>query len=518
MTRTNHQEHVRGIYKTGLGENLMRNFAWRDLPNVDRTVTHFASRVNFFYEDMDAMMVRSRQLQDELAAGAAWNQKPSGLPGLGTEGSWADLGFEDGKLDDALVARIVACEWVQNNTMKWSTWIPALCEPGTIPNPEMTSCLGCSAGNFCPDYRLDEVLCPEGHFCPVNSSEPRQCDRGRTSERGSASESYCQCSASSVWISNMCRPVVEFVLPVIVLPICVALILLRVGLLLVTARREDQKYIIDRDELDFGSSPQRFINHLGSGPAGRSVVYMATYRERKVAVKVMATPLGKDSPPLHPLGVRDRIDLDEPVACPPGLEREVSSALSTGRVSKESGPKVFSRRKAENVASVRLRNRQFLQEFRRTVQNWCRLPHTHLTVCHGICLQEDKVMIVMELMAYGSLCDILRNSTISMSEEMAIGFLTDITKGMMCLHSSKPQPTLHRCLSSTNVLLDGNLNAKLSDVGCPRLDAGYMAHVQAAIRERERMAAAGRTSKNSQKSKSALVAFLQYSANTVLSH
>ena len=123
----------------------MRNFAWRDLPNVDRTVTHFASRVNFFYEDMDAMMVRSRQLQDELAAGAAWNQKPSGLPGLGTEGSWADLGFEDGKLDDALVARIVACEWVQNNTMKWSTWIPALCEPGTIPNPEMTSCLAQSS-------------------------------------------------------------------------------------------------------------------------------------------------------------------------------------------------------------------------------------------------------------------------------------------------------------------------------------------------------------------------------------
>ena len=67
----------------------------------------------------------------------------------------------------------------------------------------------------------------------------------------------------------------------------------------------------------------------------------------------------------------------------------------------------------------------------------------------------------------------------------------------MCLHSSKPQPTLHRCLSSTKVLLDGNLNAKLSDVGFPRLDTGLMAHLQAAMRERT---VDGHTGTNSQKS------------------
>jgi len=60
MPRTNQFEHVQGIYKTGLGENLMRNFAWRDLPNVDKTVNHFASRLNFFYEDLEWMMARSR--------------------------------------------------------------------------------------------------------------------------------------------------------------------------------------------------------------------------------------------------------------------------------------------------------------------------------------------------------------------------------------------------------------------------------------------------------------------------
>ena len=419
MTRTNQHEHVRGIYKTGLGEVLMRNCAWRDLPNVDMSVTHFASRINFFYEDMDALMIRSRQLKAELLAGATWNQKPSDLPGLGSEGSWADLGFEDGKLDDALVARIVACEWVRNNTKKWSTWIPVQCEPGTRSNAEMTICEECAAGYFCPEHRLGDILCPVGHFCPVNSSEPRQCDKGRTSERGSASESYCKCSVSSVWIANECRSVVGFLLPVVVLPICVALIVLWVGHLFVTARRENRKDIIDSDELDFGTSPERCNNHLGSGPAGRSVVYMATYREHKVAVKVRATPFGKGSP-RNPLGVGDSTDLDGPVHYPLGLERGDRSSLSTGHVSEESRPMTFSRREAVHVRSFRSRNRQFLQEVRRTVRIWCRLPHMHITLCHGICLQEDKVMIVMEFMAYGSLCEMLRNSTIDISEEMAI--------------------------------------------------------------------------------------------------
>jgi hypothetical protein len=38
--RTNPDEHVQGIYKTGMGDgNLMRSYAWRDLPNVDKVLT-----------------------------------------------------------------------------------------------------------------------------------------------------------------------------------------------------------------------------------------------------------------------------------------------------------------------------------------------------------------------------------------------------------------------------------------------------------------------------------------------
>ena len=128
-----------------------------------------------------------------------------GIGSQGFQGSWADLGFDDEKLDLALVGRIVACEWVRNNTEKWLKWLPVRCGPGTLSNLALTSCGDCPAGYFCPGYNSTsqgDVLCPVGHFCPTSSVEPQQCDRGRTSERGSTSEADCRCSASSVWISN----------------------------------------------------------------------------------------------------------------------------------------------------------------------------------------------------------------------------------------------------------------------------------------------------------------------------
>ena len=209
-------------------------------------------------------------LKDELGAGATWNKAPSGMPGIGSQGfngSWADVGFDDEQLDFALVGRIVACEWVRNNSEKWLDWIPALCGPGTLLNGAMTSCVACRAGYFCPGNRQGDELCPVGHFCVVNSSEPQPCDRGRTSERGSSSEADCYCSRSSVWISNRCPldvlgytlfvcgectyecwisyrclPVVDFFLPAVILPICVVLILVFVVLWLVR-RRSVKVYI-----------------------------------------------------------------------------------------------------------------------------------------------------------------------------------------------------------------------------------------------------------------------------------
>ncbi len=104
----------------------------------------------------------------------------------------------------------------------------------------------------------------------------------------------------------------DFLLPVIVLPICVVLILLFVLHLFLKRRREKQKWIIGVDELAFGddgSSSSGAPSELGSGPAGRSIVYIASFRERKVAVKIMGTPIGLEGhAPLLPPGVKPDLD------------------------------------------------------------------------------------------------------------------------------------------------------------------------------------------------------------------
>ena len=46
MPSTNKIEHQKSIFKTGLGVNQPRNFAWRSLPAVSPQVTLFGQQVS----------------------------------------------------------------------------------------------------------------------------------------------------------------------------------------------------------------------------------------------------------------------------------------------------------------------------------------------------------------------------------------------------------------------------------------------------------------------------------------
>ncbi len=74
-----------------------------------------------------------------------------------------------------------------------------------------------------------------------------------------------------------------------------------------------------------------------------------------------------------------------------------------------------------------------------------------------------QLCLVMQLMALGSLSDLLNNRMYPLHGERVLQFLQNITQGMAFLHSASP-PILHRDLASRNVLVDQYFNAKISDI------------------------------------------------------
>ena len=69
--------------------------------------------------------------------------------------------------------------------------------------------------------------------------------------------------------------------------------------------------------------------------------------------------------------------------------------------------------------------------------------------------------LVMELMEMGTLQDLLQNRTYPLEAESALHFVQNIARGMSFLHSF---PLVHGDLKSSNVLIDRNFTAKISDI------------------------------------------------------
>ncbi|XP_043710165.1 serine/threonine-protein kinase-like protein At3g51990 [Telopea speciosissima] len=85
----------------------------------------------------------------------------------------------------------------------------------------------------------------------------------------------------------------------------------------------------------------------------------------------------------------------------------------------------------------------------------------------GYCLdpKEKKKLLVVELMPNGSLYDLLHSTSLrppGWSKRIRLALQT--AKAVETLHSSNP-PVIHRDIKSSNVLLDGNWNARLGDFG-----------------------------------------------------
>ncbi|XP_010460175.1 PREDICTED: protein kinase APK1B, chloroplastic-like isoform X1 [Camelina sativa] len=112
------------------------------------------------------------------------------------------------------------------------------------------------------------------------------------------------------------------------------------------------------------------------------------------------------------------------------------------------------------------------REFRVEVDILSRLDHPNLVALIGYCADGKHRFLVYEYMQNGNLQDHLNGiKEAKISWPIRLRIALGAAKGLAYLHSSSSVgiPIVHRDFKSTNVLLDSNYNAKISDFGLAKL-------------------------------------------------
>nr|CAB3504649.1 unnamed protein product [Digitaria exilis] len=90
--------------------------------------------------------------------------------------------------------------------------------------------------------------------------------------------------------------------------------------------------------------------------------------------------------------------------------------------------------------------------------------HPNLVELIGYCCEGEHRLLVYEFMAKGSLEHHLFRRACNLSWTTRVGIALDVARGLAFLHGAE-RPIIYRDFKTSNILLDADFNAKLSDFG-----------------------------------------------------
>ncbi|KAM6574518.1 hypothetical protein CsatA_022845 [Cannabis sativa] len=134
------------------------------------------------------------------------------------------------------------------------------------------------------------------------------------------------------------------------------------------------------------------------------------------------------------------------------------------------------------VKQLSSKSRQGNREFITEIGMISGLQHQNLVKLYGCCIEGNQLLLVYEYMENNNLGHALfGKSGLKLDWSTRFNICVGIAKGLLFLHEGSPLKIVHRDIKATNVLLDRDLNAKISDFGLAKLHEEDDSHISTRI-------------------------------------